>query len=255
MEKCTTRAQYGPMLGIKIRCGQHKLPGDVIETQTCEVSKCCNYPLYAPEGEYVPRRCKQHAKNTVYINVSEIECLSCKQKDFVNKNSKMCPNCHQYDKRVRKEIQIKDLFDKAGIEYDTHDKIYNGSCLRYRPDFVFKYNDRFIIVEVDEDQHKRYPCECDQIRMINLCQDFGGAPVVFIRFNPDKYKSFDGKLKKSKIDKRFPDLLKYIDIIKHMPVSSILTVAYLFYDGYDPDHRDIITINNFKSTVIERLKF
>lgn len=46
-----------------------------------------------------------------------------------------------------------------------------------------------IIVECDENQHGSYACECELGRMITLFQDYGGMPVVFIRYNPDNYIS------------------------------------------------------------------
>ena len=54
-----------------------------------------------------------------------------------------------------------------------------------------------IIIEVDENQHKSYECSCDNKRIMELSQDIGHRPIVFIRFNPDDYVDQEGKNVKS----------------------------------------------------------
>ena len=49
-----------------------------------------------------------------------------------------------------------------------------------------------IIIEVDENQHSDYDCSCENKRIMELSQDVGHRPIVFIRFNPDNYKKRDG---------------------------------------------------------------
>jgi hypothetical protein len=45
-----------------------------------------------------------------------------------------------------------------------------------------------IIIEVDENQHTEYDCSCENKRTMQLSQDLGHRPIVFIRFNPDDYE-------------------------------------------------------------------
>jgi hypothetical protein len=45
-----------------------------------------------------------------------------------------------------------------------------------------------IIIEVDENQHTEYDCSCENKRTMELSQDLGHRPIVFIRFNPDDYE-------------------------------------------------------------------
>ena len=52
-----------------------------------------------------------------------------------------------------------------------------------------------LIVEVDENQHKFYDCSCDNKRLMQLSQDVGHRPIVFIRFNPDAYMKDGIKVK------------------------------------------------------------
>ena len=44
-----------------------------------------------------------------------------------------------------------------------------------------------IIIEVDENQHIDYDCSCENKRLMELSQDLGHRPIIFIRFNPDDY--------------------------------------------------------------------
>jgi len=44
-----------------------------------------------------------------------------------------------------------------------------------------------IIIEIDENQHIDYDCSCENKRIMEISQDLGHRPIVFIRFNPDDY--------------------------------------------------------------------
>ena len=44
-----------------------------------------------------------------------------------------------------------------------------------------------IIIEIDEGAHINYDCSCENKRTMELSQDLGHRPIVFIRFNPDSY--------------------------------------------------------------------
>ena len=43
------------------------------------------------------------------------------------------------------------------------------------------------MIEVDENQHVEYDCSCENRRLMEISQDVGHRPVVFVRFNPDDY--------------------------------------------------------------------
>jgi len=56
-----------------------------------------------------------------------------------------------------------------------------GGCSKMRPDvFIDKFT-HVVIIECDENQHKDTSCE--NKRTMELFQDFGNRPIVFIRFN------------------------------------------------------------------------
>ena len=67
------------------------------------------------------------------------------------------------------------------------DKIISGGCSKRRPDLLFDLGYQIIIVEIDENQHIDYDCSCENKRIMELSQDVGHRPIIFIRFNPDGY--------------------------------------------------------------------
>ena len=67
------------------------------------------------------------------------------------------------------------------------DKTITGGCSRRRPDLLLDLGYQIIIIEVDENQHTDYDCSCENKRIMELSQDLGHRPIVFIRFNPDDY--------------------------------------------------------------------
>jgi len=49
-----------------------------------------------------------------------------------------------------------------------------------------------IIIEVDENKHTNYDCNCENKRLMELSQDLQHRPIVFIRFNPYSYTDKNG---------------------------------------------------------------
>ncbi len=71
--------------------------------------------------------------------------------------------------------------------------------------------------------------------MIQIFQDYGGIPILFVRYNPDKYQS-----KKSYIPNHEREivLLNFIKGFKNRIESTNewkipLSACYLFYDNYE----------------------
>ncbi len=75
----------------------------------------------------------------------------------------------------------------------TDKKVLDG-CSRRRPDLLLDLGSHIIIVEVDENRHTDYDCSCEHKRLMQLSQDVGHRPIVFIRFNPDEYVKDNKKI-------------------------------------------------------------
>lgn len=74
--------------------------------------------------------------------------------------------------------------------------------------------------------------------MINIQQAFGGLHrVVFVRFNPDTYIDHleqKGKIMMNTRDKKLVEIIRMLIV---NPPDHILSVCYLYYDGYDGTFR------------------
>jgi hypothetical protein len=65
------------------------------------------------------------------------------------------------------------------------DRFCASNCLR--PNFMFDMGTHLVVLKVDQDQHKRYPEECELVRMYTIVETTG-LPVRFIRYNPDEFE-------------------------------------------------------------------
>ena len=89
------------------------------------------------------------------------------------------------------------------------------------------------IIELDEDQHKHYPVECETARMMDIIaeQVKDGRPdkVRIIRFNPDSYTE-NGQRAKTPLKERYDALRETILQEPEKPFS----IKYLYYDQSCP---------------------
>ena len=127
--------------------------------------------------------------------------------------------------------------DFIGLEGTSSDIIIDGGvCGKERPDRVFDFGDKIVVLECDEHQQRERQCVCEQSRMVNIGQSFGGTPVYFIRWNPDSYKTIDKK-KQVPIKQRRTEvgkLLKCIEEGKYaLPCGSLVYAFYMYYDKWD----------------------
>jgi hypothetical protein len=131
------------------------------------------------------------------------------------------------------------------------DKKVEDGCSRRRPDLLCDLGYQVIIVEVDENMHENYDCSCENKRIMQLSQDIGHRPLIFIRFNPDAYINADNekitscwgttpktgilKIKNNKIDEwnnRLEELKSQIEYWSNDENKTDKTVEtiQLFYD-------------------------
>lgn len=114
------------------------------------------------------------------------------------------------EKEIVRNYKTKeiDVVDKIKNKYPNltwiEDKIIKDGCSKKRPDLMCDFGTHVLIVEIDENAHKKYDCSCDNKRIMELSQDVGHRSIVFVRFNPDGYTNKEGKKIKScwKINKK-----------------------------------------------------
>ena len=220
---CNTRASFGLSGYSTEYCAEHKLPNMIAR------------PLQ-----------KSKTKN--------IKCLYCETD--IHYTDKFCSSCKQYIKlgtTVKfhaKEQRIKYLLESHNIDF-IHDKIVDSKCSKKRPDFNIPTSFGYIIIEVDEYQHKakNYSSECEMSRMKQIYMDLGTPHVLFIRYNPDYYKT---KMIYKRIQ-REKYLMRVIYKYQNISPDTIdwnLAIIYLFYDNFDPTNLKLKKINPY-STVVE----
>jgi len=127
-----------------------------------------------------------------------------------------------------------DARDLTGSSTDT--VVDNGICGKERPDRVYDFGDKIVILECDEHQHRDRQCLCEQTRMVNIGQTFGGIPVYFIRWNPDDYSPENDRKHPEELTKRHKlvgDLIRDIKKGKHNLPSALVSAIYLYYDGWN----------------------
>lgn len=113
------------------------------------------------------------------------------------------------------------MLDVNEYKYESCDRmIEHGVCFSYRHDFVFDCGTHFVVLEVDEGQHRGYDTKCEDIRMINVYQSLG-LTTKFIRYNPDAYK-----MGKNKKDPSFHQITKLLQTaldcaFRETPVAPI----------------------------------
>ena len=93
-----------------------------------------------------------------------------------------------------KEASVVEFVKSTFPQYTwMNDKRVQDGCSRRRPDLLLDLGDQILIIEVDENKHVDYECSCENKRVMELSQDVGHRPIVFIRFNPDSYVVEDQK--------------------------------------------------------------
>lgn len=142
---------------------------------------------------------------------------------------------------------ILSIFDNSWI----CDKRISSGCSKRRPDLFVDMGTHIVIIEIDENQHNVYDCSCDNKRLMEISQDVGHRPIVFIRFNPDNYIDKNGvkikscwtpnkhnnilfvpKIKENEWNLRLDILKNQIKYWMDHETDKTIEIIQLFYDGF-----------------------
>ena len=125
------------------------------------------------------------------------------------KNDYLCYVCRHFGQwRCRKEREVVAYLSEHLPDHEPsllNKAIHGNLSLRYRPDIYYDLGDRALIVEVDEHQHESYPESCEAKRMLEITMTVG-VPVIFLRYNPDRYQDPDGITRRIGKPRRLKDL-------------------------------------------------
>lgn len=253
-EGCTTSATCNfPGVSPVIYCSSHKKPGMIIINAIyCHCGVMASYGFPGDKQ----KTCVKHKEDGM-INVVSPRCKNdgC---DMIcqSKYGGYCARCFIFlfpDNNVARYYKVKEkhVLDFLVTEFPDQ-KIINdrkivGGCSTRRPDFLIDMLTHSVVIEVDENQHSSNRYLCESKRMMEIFQDLGPRPMVYIRFNPDKYVNKKGKTIESCFKQhtvndmpviatrkawqgRLKTLKKHVsDAITSIPEKE-LTLITLFYD-------------------------
>jgi hypothetical protein len=181
-----------------VHCKTHAVDGEIdVKNKQCSADGCDTQPSYALPGEKAVH-CKVHAVDGE-IDVKHERCITCLSTFANRKYAPNCARCHYYlhpdDSRIRNYktreqafmLPLKELYPDMIL-----DQVIAGGCSRRRPDGLLDCLTHVIIIEIDEDQHIGYDSTCDNRRTMEIFNDLGDRPIIFIRLNPDGY-THEGK--------------------------------------------------------------
>jgi hypothetical protein len=202
---CIKRRTYN-IQGNKtpLYCKTHKTDTMVdVLSKKCIHDGCNKHPNYNIQGSKKGLYCATH-KTYNMVNVKNRRCKTelCDTQFTYNKNKGYCLRCFMSlypDEPVSRNYKVKEY---AVVEYVRNNfpelswiynkRVYDG-CSKRMPDLFLDLGDKVLIVEIDENQHIEYDCSCENKRIMELSLDLNHRAIIFIRFNPDKYKN-NGKV-------------------------------------------------------------
>jgi hypothetical protein len=156
-----------------------------------------------------------------------------------------------HQRRKKREERLYKFLTSSGYAPDREPVVHfcNTATRKFaRIDFAIYKTDRTVLVECDEDEHKRETVLCEVTRMLNVAAQHAmknGLPLHFIRWNPDGYTT-DGRRQKPKMAERHKELVLAIE----EPVTAPLTITYICHsttagtadvtksDEFPPDLRE-----------------
>ena len=260
---CDKQRRYG-MPGHPVTvCAEHKESGMLpYSNRRCVAIDCREIAIFGTLKKQL--HCADHAVEGE-VNIVEQRCTSCGLMNIVSPVTKQCAYCDPKQTIYRpvkwKELDVKSVLLQAGWTDLVHDRRLQDACgLKDRPDFVIDVGSRIIIVEVDEHQHRdrlcarqcicpdnvRH-CKCQQARMFDTSQQFGGMPVVWIRFNPDDFDIRPNTKGKVNAAVRRQELVRMVRFVANQPMEwmegHLTKVCYMYYDGDNIQWDSIIQYN------------
>jgi hypothetical protein len=258
------RASYG-FCGQQVSsCARHKTSQMFKRpTRPCTVCK-----EQAEFGLNEPLHCLTHQQPNEISLISQA-CEGCHRVDILNKNRRCISFCEpeaQYQQLKKhekaQEIMVlkyldaeisNELADENFFDFEDDKTIQNKCKIMNRPDRMYDCKTHFVIVEVDEQQHKnkRSSCargEAGELARMNNIQVAAGMSCIFLRFNPDNFR-VAGVLQKVNMCERLTLLVKWLKMcFKMVPETDLQPVKYkkLYFDEWNQTDVSFRTVNDLE---------
>ena len=251
---CTARPSFGLPGGKGVRCSKHKAEGmeDVV-SKRCLTLGCPIHACFPARGKIA---CTFHAAPDMFPL-----CTLCAFNRVRQKG--MCADCRGHTKEHHeKEMQVQRALDKHGTlrHYSSRDRAHPCSKAEeirlFRADFCWELEDVVVILEVDEEAHRRYIARCELARLTDLQAVFKKA-IRVIRYNPDAAWVRLGKRKRGAVDGDRHDFCAELVLAAIQDAGAAIFsdanvvvhgggAIQIVYAGYPAD-----TIDNLWETLVE----
>lgn len=192
---CKVKASFGYRSGEPLFCTKHKI-NDMTNVSKLKCAECNNLSLYNYKGEK-KMYCKDHKKEGMVNSKAKICKTEMCDTQVSKKYEGYCFRCfvHLFPEKSNarnyktKEVAVADYVKNKFPDLNWICDKRSGASGR-RPDLLCDLGDQIIIIEVDENAHNSEEyCSCENKRIMQISQDLGHKPIIFIRFNPDSFSS------------------------------------------------------------------
>jgi hypothetical protein len=192
----TSICEHGKQKNICKECG-----GNSICEHGKRKSRCteCGGSEFCEHGKY-KSSCKECGTGRCQSEACSIYDDIDKPRGCISHNGiKLCTNCYNHTvlgdakpkTMVRKEqfvlAEVQRQLPELEDFFVLWDCPIDGGCSNKRPDMLFDFKIGCLVIEIDEDAHRYEDLTCRNKRMCEIFEDLAERPIVFIRFNPDKY--------------------------------------------------------------------
>ena len=248
-EGCKVLASYNFEWDTQLLyCFTHKKEGMInVKSKKCIQEYCKTLATYNFTGEIISLYCSKHKKEGM-IDIKHKICKGgfCLGTLANPKYKGYCSSCYQHlfpndpltiqMRSKTKETAIRDYINLIfeGFQHDM--PLWTGNCdcsHRRRIDHRKLFGNTLLCIETDENQHKGYDKDDEEIRYDDLYMLHSGK-FIFIRFNPDKFKDKNGKSINPMMYTRLPilkeEIEKQIKRIENEENKELLEIIKLYYD-------------------------
>ena len=226
-ENCYNEAHYNFKNNNNgIYCNLHKKENMCSnKVKTCKYDECI-IEAYFGTKEDPKQYCVTHKKDKMYNFTSKM-CEGCGLVQVFNDKKLCSAYCDINGRQKTKEMEVVNYLRQQNIEF-IHNKSIGKVFGNYFPDILINCNTHFIVVEIDEEQHKLYSNECEYTRMHNIYLSLG-LPTIFIRFNPDDFKVKNIR-NRTVLNTKLKKLLNLINSLTYKNNVNYIELYYLYYD-------------------------
>jgi hypothetical protein len=239
---------------------------NISEDRRCTAQKLCEVcnkirPSYGYDGRYLwcspcsksqytelnieeNRRCDFNKKcSYIYPDTTTCPVQVCKDRDMCVRH-----DTSQSRRRKSRELKVVDFLRSqnnflSSFLHNPYEVVEHSSFrrLHYFPDVLYDCGEHFVHLEIDENQHKSYSCECQRILELNQSRP---KPTLLVRYNPDTFH-FDGEKIKIPNKKRLATLVDVLtwaisengkntakEVYSECKTSVVppILVLYMYYD-------------------------